>query len=227
VLDNFTFTLYEIFGYLLPGGVTLLGLVLLYWALFVPTVPLGIATFQLGWGTWTLFVVVSYVLGHAVQAAGNQLLRSVETAALAMSSAEWLSEQARSATAELLHVPIEQIAPEWAYRVLDEYSVQAGKPGDRDMFIYREGFYRGTCIALCFLSGALLVRAAFSGTSIRFTKWLFPVSGWQLLLTAAITGGVSWLFFQRYKRFTKYRVTRAVLAALLIRGMPTHPPAEQ
>jgi hypothetical protein len=36
----------------------------------------------------------------------------------------------------------------WAVRVLDEYSVQNGKPGDRDVFVYREGFYRGCAIAL-------------------------------------------------------------------------------
>lgn len=139
-----------------------------------------------------------------------------------MRSAGWMSGRARQVAAELTGIPAEEIESNWVYRVLDEYTVQAGKPGDRDMFIYREGFYRGTCIALFFLSAALLVRMAFSGTSVQFSKWLFPVSFWQLLLTAAITGGLGWLFFQRYKRFTEYRVTRAVLAALVIQKLPAH-----
>jgi hypothetical protein len=222
MLENFTFTLYEIFGYLLPGSVALLGLILLYWALFVPRVPLGIASFQPGLGTWTLLVVVSYVLGHAVQALGNKLLRSVEASALAMRSAGWMSERAQQVAAELIGIPAKEIQSNWVYRVLDEYTVQTGKPGDRDMFIYREGFYRGACIALFCLSAALLVRMVFPGTSVQFSKWLFLVSFWQLLLTAAITGGLGWLFFQRYKRFAEYRVTRAVLAALVIQKLPPH-----
>jgi hypothetical protein len=222
MLENFAFTLYEIFGYLLPGSVALLGLMLLYWALFVPSVPLEIASFQPGLGTWTVLVVVSYVLGHAVQALGNKLLRRVETSAMAMRSAGWMSGRARQAAAELTGVPAEEIESKWVYRVLDEYTVQAGKPADRDMFIYREGFYRGICIALFFLSAALLVRMAFPGTSVQLSKWLFPVSFWHLLLTAGITGGLGWLFFQRYKRFTEYRVTRAVLAALVIQKLPAH-----
>jgi hypothetical protein len=92
MFENFTFTLYEIFGYLLPGGVTLVALILLYWALFVPTVPLGIASFQPGLGTWTIILLVSYVLGHGVQAVGNKLLRGIETSALALASTGWMGE---------------------------------------------------------------------------------------------------------------------------------------
>jgi uncharacterized membrane protein YjjP (DUF1212 family) len=103
---------------------------------------------------------------------------------------------------------------------LDEYSVQTGKPGDRDTFIYREGFYRGTSIALFVLSAAVLVRVAIPGSSIQFTKWLFCVSIWQGLLTAFIAAALALLFFQRYRRFAEYRVTRAVLAALIIQKLP-------
>jgi hypothetical protein len=240
MLEYFAFTFYEIVGYLLPGGVALLGLMLLYWALFVPSVPLEIASFKPRLGTWTSLLVVSYVLGQAVQAVANKLLIDVATSALAMGKLGWVSECARQAAAELMGIPVEKIeSNRVVYMVLDEYTVQAGKPpNDRDMFIYRENhenFYRGTCIALFFLSATLLARMAFPGTSIQFTKWLFPVSRWQLLLTAAITGGIGRLFFQRYKLFTEYSVTRAVLAALVIKNTSAHrdssgnipePPAE-
>lgn len=220
MLENFAFTLYEIFGYLLPGGVALLALMLLYWALFVPLVPLGIASFQMSLGAWTLVVVMSYALGHAVQALGNKLLRRIEDAALSTGVDAVINQKGRKLAAELLGIPAEKIEAKWLYRTLDEYAVQNGKPGDRDMFIYREGFYRGTCIALFLLSVALLIRLAFPGASIQFTKWLFAVSSWQLLLTATIAAALGWLFLQRYKRFAAYRVTRAVLAALVIRSKP-------
>jgi hypothetical protein len=44
---------------LLPGGVTLLGLILLYWTLFVPTVPLGVAKFEPGLAMWPIILVAS------------------------------------------------------------------------------------------------------------------------------------------------------------------------
>jgi hypothetical protein len=224
MLENFAFTLYEIFGYLFSGAMGLLGLMLLYWALFVPKVPLGIATFQPGFGTWTVIVVVSYVLGHASQAAGNIFLRSIERRALSMHKDAWMRERSRQSAAELTGVPADHLQPHWIYRILDEYAVQNGKPGDRDMFIYREGFYRGTCISLFFLAATLLVRGTFPGTSIQFTRWLLPVSTVQLLTTAGICAGLALLFLKRYRRFTEYRITRAVLSALVLqKAKPVEP----
>jgi hypothetical protein len=217
---NFAFTLYEVFGYVLPGGVALLGFVILGWALFVPKVPLGVADFQPGLVTWTAIVVSSYLLGHAFQALGNLLLGRIEKSAVRMTGARWLHDCARRTAAELLQVSVEDVEPRWMYRVLDEYALQEGNPGDRDIFVYREGFYRGAAIALFFLALTLLIRLAAPGTSIRFSKWLFPVSSWQLGATALVLGLLGWLFLRRYKRFVDYRVTRAVLAALVIRNSP-------
>jgi hypothetical protein len=224
MLENFAFTLYEIFGYLLPGAVSLVGLMLLYWALFVPEVPLGIATLQPGFGTWTAIVVASYVLGHAAQAAANILLRSVERRALAMHRDAWMREYSQQRAAQLTGIPQDDLEPRWIYRILDEYAVQTGKAGDRDVFIYPEGFYRGTCISLFFLAAALVVRVAFPGTSIQLTRWLLRVSTGQLLTTTGICAGLGFLFLERYRRFTDYRITRAVLCALVLqRTQPKDP----
>ncbi|MGP8141060.1 MAG: hypothetical protein ACLQBU_04240 [Terriglobales bacterium] len=105
-------------------------------------------------------------------------------------------------------------------RALDEYSVQAGELGDREIFVYREGFYRGTSIACFFLSIALLVRACVPGASIQFTKGLFYISTVELLLTAFIISGIGRMFVRRYRRFADYRITRAVLAALVLENLP-------
>lgn len=94
MLNNFTFTLYEVVGYLLPGGVVLMGLALLYWALFVPAVPLGVGGFQPSLGTWTLIVSVAYVLGHAVQGVGNKLTERVENSTYSMKMVKWISQRA-------------------------------------------------------------------------------------------------------------------------------------
>jgi hypothetical protein len=220
MLENFALTLYELFGYLLPGGIALLGFTVLYWTLFVPQLPLGIGGFSPGVALWTGIVVVSYVLGHAAQAVGNKALRSVEAAALAMQGETWMREHSRKVASDLIHVAPNDLSPRWIYRILDEYAVQVGRPGDRDMYIYREGFYRGTCIALFFLSATLLARTVVPGAAIQFAKWRFPITYWQLFITALVLASLGWLFLQRYKRFCDYRVTRAALAALVLQNTP-------
>ena len=215
------FTLYEVFGYLLPGAVALHGIFVLYWAFFTPRVPLGFATYQPGLVTWTALVVASYLLGHAVQGLANMLLKGAEDAALSSSGTapQWMRERAAQLAGTLLAIGSVEVTPGWVVRTLDEYSVQAGELGDRDMFVYREGFYRGTSIALFSLSVALLVRAWIPGASIQFTKGLFYISTVELLLTALITSGIGRMFVRRYRRFAEYRITRAVLAALVLENI--------
>ncbi len=202
----------------MPGAITLHGILVLYWAFFVPRVPLGFATYQPGLVTWAALVVASYLLGHAVQGVANVVLKGVEDAALSSSGTapQWMRERAAQLAGKLLAVGLVEIKPGWVVRTLDEYSVQAGELGDRDIFVYREGFYRGTSIALFFLSVALLVRAWIPGASIQFTKGLFYISTVELLFTALITSGIGRMFVRRYRRFAEYRVTRAVLAALVL-----------
>src|SRR5438445_169723 len=205
MLENFAFTLYEIFGYLLPGGLALVGISLLFWAVFVPRLPLGIATFQPGLVTWTAIVFTSYLLGHAVQAVGNLLLNGAEDDALGVNGTlpEEIRKRAADLSAKLLTLNSEKLSPVWIFKALDEQSVQTDKTGDRDMFVYREGFYRGGAIALFFLTVTLLVRSWFPGSSIQFTKGVFYISHGQFLTTALIIAVVGRLFVRRYRRFAE------------------------
>jgi hypothetical protein len=144
---------------------------------------------------------------------------SQESAILATekgSAPQWMKERARQTALKILDINSDQLEPEWVFRTLDQYAAQAGKQGDRDIFIYREGFYRGTAIALCLLAVTLLIRMCFSGCSIEFTKNIFHISRCELFLNAFITGGIAYLFLRRYRRFVRYRITHAVLTALVV-----------
>jgi len=218
-MEKLSFTLYEIFGYLLPGGIVFIAIVVLYWAFFVPTVPLGIATFQVGLVTWVAVIVTSYIMGHAAQAVANKCFRGVEKLVLA-SQPTWMSERAGQAASEILKVDPKELGAKWIITALDEYTIQAGKTGDRDLFVYREGFYRGTTLSLFFLGAAMLVRMLFPGASIMFTKGLFHISWFELLTTSAVISGTGYLFLGRYKRFAEYRITHAIMSALALRGTP-------
>jgi len=218
------FTLYEVFGYLLPGSVALQGILVLYWTFFVPRVPLGFATYHPGTVAWTALVIASYLLGHAAQGVANVIHTGAEDAALSPSETTppWMLERATQLARKLLGLgSSDTISARWVVRTLDEYGVQAGELGDRDVFVYREGFYRGTSFAFFFLSIALLVRAWYPGASIQFTKGLFYISTLQLLSTALVTSVIGRIFVWRYQRFADYRITRAVLAALVLDKNPS------
>ncbi len=112
------FTLYEVFGYVLPGAVALHGILVLYWAFFVPKVPLGFATYQPGLVTWTALVIASYLLGHAVQGVGNILLKGAEDAALSCSGTapQWMRERAAELASKLMAVGLAEVKPGWIVR---------------------------------------------------------------------------------------------------------------
>src|SRR5712692_9256746 len=119
MVGNLAFTLYEAFGYLLPGGIAFLAFVVLYWAFFVPGVPLGIANFQAGLVTWAAVTLASYVLGHAAQAVGNVCFQGVESSVLGSergSAPTWMRERARQAAIEILKVSSDQqLEPRWLF----------------------------------------------------------------------------------------------------------------
>lgn len=233
MFSKLPFTLYELFGYMLPGSVCLVGFVALYWALFVPSMPLSVATFRPGLGFWTATIIASYLLGHAVQALGNGLLRFVENAALQMNQnekdkdegIEWLRIRGREAASEITGIPLKELNAKSVHRVLDEVVVQKGRTGDREMLTYREGFYRGTCIAFFFVAITFVVRLCITGTSIQLSKWLYIVPRWQQTVVAGTVALLGWAYFERYVRFTKHRVIRAAVSALVILHKSEAPPS--
>jgi hypothetical protein len=44
MLKDIQVTLYDIFGYLLPGFIFLAGIAMLFWAIFMPSAPIQLST---------------------------------------------------------------------------------------------------------------------------------------------------------------------------------------
>jgi hypothetical protein len=124
MLNNFVFTLYEIFGYLIPGSVAFSGLATVFWALFNRQGPLRPESFNPQLGTWVILLGTCYVLGHAVQALGNKFFRKTEECALEMESSPEVRIPARKAAASILKQDEAGLKAKWVYRALDEYAVQ-------------------------------------------------------------------------------------------------------
>jgi hypothetical protein len=84
------------------------------------------------------------------------------------------------------------------------------------MFIYREGFYRGTSVSLFLAAASLVIRAAIPGSCIVYANWSLNVTWYEFAVSVGTVGGLGFLFYQRYCRFVQYRVSRAALAALVL-----------
>ncbi len=222
-------TLYEIFGYLLPGVVSLTAIMILLWAFYMPQSTLALT--DLSAQAYIALLVLAYLLGHLTQALGNLLVKKVlvspEEAALSKGQAASipydLVQRARLKAGKMLGIDLEDISPGWLFRICDETLVQRGICSDRDMYIYREGFYRGTMVSMLVLAVALTVRAVIPGTSLRIATSVQAISALVFVFFIILSLAGTWLAFQRYRRFSNYRVTHAVLSFLILQEQNPEP----
>ena len=146
------FTLYEVFGYLLPGAVLTGGIAVVFWAAFFPqaVIDFDIKSVEV-WGT---FLALAYVSGHIAQGIGNAIVRqfvSAEDHAINAVLDKEIVDACKAKAKELTGADTAKITPRWLYRLCDDAVIRSGKIGERDVYIYREGFYRGTLVGTVFL----------------------------------------------------------------------------
>ncbi len=145
-------TLYEVFGYLLPGAVLTGGVSLIFWAAFFPqtAIDFDIKTPEV-WGT---FLVSSYIAGHVAQGIGNAIVRRFESAedhAINTVLEPEIVAACKKKAKELTGADVENAKPKWLYRLCDDAVIRSGKIGEREVYVYREGFYRGTFVGAVFI----------------------------------------------------------------------------
>jgi hypothetical protein len=236
VIKDLQITLYEVFGYLLPGMVLLTSLLLLFWAIFFPvsTLRFDLKTTEV----WLAFLILSYVAGHMGQAVGNLIqkrLKSAET--LVLGQAGELSPEVLKAckakAAKAYEVDPDALSDYWLFRLCDDAVLRTGKLGEREIFQYREGFYRGTAVGFAVLSLASLAFMArlwfVEGHCLKFAGSEWGLTPWQMLFVAVVAAGFSFLAVQRYRRFGAYRVTHAMLGFLTVQeaGKAEEKPKQQ
>lgn len=223
VIKDLQITLYEIFGYLLPGMVLFTSLLLVFWAIYFPTPSIGfdLKTTEV----WLAFLLFSYVAGHMGQAVGNLIQKRISSAEkLVLGQNGELSpavlKACKDKAAKTYEVDVTALDEYWLFRLCDDAVLRSGKLGEREIFQYREGFYRGTAVGFAALSVASLcfmVRLWFvEGHSLKVTGADWSLTPWQFLFIALVALVFSVLAFQRYRRFGAYRVTHAMLGFLTV-----------
>jgi hypothetical protein len=184
---------------------------------------------------WTILIVLAYACGHLAQALGNLIfsrLEDSEELLLGSKSKKRLPSTIISAAerkiSDLANIDASTLDPALLYAICDEAIAWHGDPGDRDVYIYRQGFYRGMSVALAVLAAAILLRSglAATGEPVRVSGVAEPLS-WPLLIVLSIgLVGSSALYCSRFKRFGRYRVRHAVLGVVVMQ-VGTREPREE
>jgi hypothetical protein len=223
VIKDLQVTLYDVFGYLLPGIVFVAALATLFWAIFFPqaVLPVDLPTAEV----WIAFLVASYVAGHMAQALGNLIVwfrPSTEDLILGTTSKSRLPEPlvtaCRTKAKETFGVDVSNVSANWLYRFCDDAVIRSGKTGERDVYIHREGFYRGIFVGLVTFSLAtlaLFLRLWIGNNHLKISTW--EIGPGQLLFFLLLWIGWSWLAYRRHRRFGEYRVTHAMLGFLTVK----------
>jgi hypothetical protein len=206
-ISNFNVTLYDLFGYLMPGLVALGSLSLLAWSLFIPTHPLHSPA--LTSVEWLIVFVLAYFLGHLVQAIGDlafwwaheeKVADKVGKDALGPARMKELQKAAK--------LDDEQKNSLFGY--CDTYLAQQGKTADREIYQYREGFYRGLTIAVVPALAAIVAELIRGSASLRGGHSVHQLGTGPLVFALLIVLATIGLSFWRYRRFVEYRVRDAL-----------------
>ncbi len=213
-MEKLSFTLYEVFGYFLPGAVGVAALAILFWAFFLSNAPIPIESLELSKLWYFALVVVSYYAGHVLQGISRSLFKNPDELVLAHQTdmAPLVKRAQEQLATHLGMAQTETLGPAVTARLCDELAVQYGQLGDRDVFVYREGFYRGSVASFILLDLALVVRCLIPGAALRLPAHVFSVSPLQLIFAVGVVTCSVFFLLQRYKHFAALRVMRGVLA---------------
>ena len=206
-ISNINLTLYDIFGYLMPGLVALGSLSLFAWSLFIPTHPLHSPA--LTSVEWFAMFVLAYFLGHLVQAIGDLAFWWAGEERVALEVGEKaLGKQRMRELEKLAKIDGEQKLSLFGY--CDTYLAQQGKTADREIYQYREGFYRGLTIAVLPALAAIIVELVRGSASIRSGAGVHQLGTGPLVFALLLVLATIGLSFWRYRRFVEYRVRDAL-----------------
>jgi len=224
VVKDLKVTLYEIFGYVLPGAILLLGILTIFWSIFLPdvSVPIHAVSSEV----IIVFLTMTYFSGHVVQALGNIITRITGITDTSMadevaSELGVLFDLVKKDIADKIKLNVADLKVADVVRISDETNVQLGISGDREIYQYREGFYRGLSVACVFLTLAIIARIIAGTPKILHSNVTYEITTKMLFFSIGISGLGVLLFYNRYIRFMKYRIRHAIMSYLVISGVKT------
>jgi hypothetical protein len=217
-------TLYDFFGYLLPGAIIFVAIVITFWTIFWSSAPLTVHT-TLSRLTTVSLLFVFYLVGHLGQGVGNLIEERGLVKALRarrLSPAPEIRRLLDEAVSARFGPSAKSLSAHDLFSLCDQTLVHHCSLGEREIFVYREGFYRGVFVALCLLCISTVLRLACAPVVIIFGPTSFEVHRAQLALLALLIAIGAWLAFERYLRFGRYKCQSCFLRFLALVARANH-----
>ena len=219
-MKNIEITLYDIFGYLIPGCVTFVGIYLIAWRIVL---PLDQDWSNVSTAGWAVTLGAAYVIGHFVQALSNILgdfgLKNAEESILADTSlvpSSMIPLAQKAARRAIGLSGNSSLNLKALYEIMDHYILQHGRTDSRDLYVYREGFYRGLSMGLFLLAIGSLIHMTGGQTTIAIFGCCITVTKARMAFAAILSAIMALFGFARYRRFVIYRVKNCLFSFLAI-----------
>lgn len=210
-------TTYDFLGFLIPGMTIMLAILAFFGLVTQTEISLGLSFTEDTSAGWLVFVVASYVLGNIAQGVGNKVFRDRSVDGVDQAQLEAARKRLRDR--KIIgdgHVKDREICD-----LCDLYMLNSGNgpfSNARDIYIFREGFYRGITVALgIWVVVGISMLAILAATKLP----LFTLSSNLSTSSTFVFGGCliftasAMLTYQRYKRFKEYRQKHAVNSFLI------------
>jgi hypothetical protein len=224
-------TLYDVFGFLVPGTVVVAAVALLFCFFYLPPAPTTYPAPDLL--AWVAGIVLAYFGGHMAQALGNiteGIFTPIEKIVLEGPEGRYrLADQVIAACKvklkETLKVDPDGMKAWSLYRQCDDAVLRSGKIGEREVYVYREGFYRGSAIAFALLAASALLIMARLYVSLMISLDPAYWHGWSIalwivapvaLLAVGISFGASFYKWKKRLRWLAAACSTVCVAALLL-----------
>lgn len=209
--DTFKFSLYEVFGYIFPG-LMLGGAILMADISILHPLASDIPAWVTSKTALALIVGVSYILGHAVQAAANVVFRGTTKRIVKSPGPSGCHELLKRARQ---HLPghLDGFPDETLISIFEQAFQNRGTSPEREVFVYREGFYRGMLISMSALATSLLLLCCRAHDVLLIQK--ASLTRWELGIGAFAAAVMASGMHSRAVRFARYRILQAVMSWLL------------
>jgi hypothetical protein len=200
------FTFYDVMGYLLPGLVGICaicaGLSAIDHTWSLPAINAG--------GEWFALIISAYFAGHAIQGLSQRIYqRSVLRNQVARRSKPAVTAVVRRA---LERHQIQAGGTEADYAALDALKLCFD---DREVFIARQGFFRGSSLSFALAAVALVLACLFNSSVTLFGLTLGRA---LCAIAGGLCSGVALLFFYRYRDFIQHELEYAAAAGATTRS---------
>lgn len=216
MFKNLQISLYDFFGYLLPGCIVLLAIAIPFWIIFVPNLALNIN--NISTELWIIILVMAYFFGHFAQSSANyinKLFPPMEKEVIetdASNRFKKIVKKAKEKSNQIYTFGDDALTAKELYDICDITITQFGRNQEREIYRYREGFYRGLAVSLFALTLSTVAAIIFPIKSITINGAAMNIGQGMLLFFAIISFVGAILSYLRFRRFRRYHIKLVIVS---------------